>query len=337
MKKSFLQQLHDTRVSRATDPRDKVYALAGILLPEDRFILEPNYGKTVAEIYAEVAVKIIQHQSSLRILSATQPINGKQCPKYKETSGSWVPNWSKESLLTSLGLSNLYLEPYDAGGSIALTKFETREGMDILDLKCYGITLDVIQKTGNVCPIEKSGESIARVLNEWNNLVSLAKGGCFKPTSRLGKGIFFVGEHFFLVDPASDILWPTMRAQPSTTLELTPDGHAKREACPVTIDGLKFCLGCRFLMTKSGLIGLAPPLAVPGDIIVVLLGAPVPHVLRRKDSYYTLVGECYVHGVMGGEALAHLDQEIALQVPGHRVRRFLKSRSAASLEWFLIR
>lgn len=167
--------------------------------------------------------------------------------------------------------------------------------------------------------------------------VSLAEGSSFKPTSRLGKGIFFVGEQFFLVDPASDILWPTIRAQPSSTLELTPNELAKREASPVTIDGLKFCLGRRFLITKSGFIGLAPPLAVPGDIVVILLGAPVPHVLRRKDGYYTLVGECYVHGVMGGEALAHLSQEIALQVPGHRVRPFRKSTSAASLEWFLIR
>ena len=171
MKKSFLQQLYDTRVSRASDPRDKVYALAGILSPEDRFVLAPDYRKSVAEIYAEVAAKIIKHQSSLRILSATQLI-GEQCPKFDGTSGSWVPNWSKESLLTSLGLSNLYLEPYDAGGSIALTKFETREEMDFLHLKCYGITLDVIQETSSVCPIEAPGESIAKVLNEWNGLVS---------------------------------------------------------------------------------------------------------------------------------------------------------------------
>jgi hypothetical protein len=151
------------------------------------------------------------------------------------------------------------------------------------------------------------------------------------------KGIFFVGEQFFLVDPTSNILWPTIRAQPSTTLELTPNELAKREACPVTVDGLQFCLGRIFLMTKSGLVGLAPLEAVPGDIVVVLLGAPVPHVLRKKGGYYTLVGECYVHGVMGGEALAHLSREIALEMPGHRVRPFRKSKSAASLEWFLIR
>ena len=92
MKKSFLQQLHDTRVSRASDPRDKVYALAGILSPEDRFVLAPDYRKSIAEIYAEVVAKIIKHQLSLWILSATQPIYGEQCSKFDGTSGSWVLN-----------------------------------------------------------------------------------------------------------------------------------------------------------------------------------------------------------------------------------------------------
>lgn len=161
--KSLLQQLHDTRVSRATDPRDKVYGLAGLLLPEEKLDLEPDYNKTVAEIYAEVAVIIIQRESSLRILSATQPIYGKQCPEYQGISDSWVPNWRKESLLTSLGLSNLYHEPHDAGGSIALTKFETMKGMGIPILSYCGITLDVIRETGNACPIENSGQSIANV------------------------------------------------------------------------------------------------------------------------------------------------------------------------------
>ena len=165
----------------------------------------------------------------------------------------------------------------------------------------------------------------------------MAEDKCSKPTSRLGKGIFIVGEQFFPVDPASDALWPTIRAQPSTTLELTPDELTKREACPVTIDGLKFCLGRRLLMTKHGLIGLAPPQAIPGDVIAIFLGAPVPHILRKKDGYHTLVGECYVHGVMSGEALAHLSKEIALKVPGHRVRPFQKSMSTAPLQWFLIR
>jgi hypothetical protein len=139
---------------------------------EDRPFIEPNYRKSVAEIYTEVAIEIVQRQESLRILSATQPIYGEPCARFGGTLPSWVPNWSKESRLVSLGLSNIYSEPYDAGGSTALTRIEKREGQDYPDLNCCGVRLDRIWKTGDVCPIEASGETIAKVLNEWNNLVS---------------------------------------------------------------------------------------------------------------------------------------------------------------------
>lgn len=166
--KSILEQLHDTRTSRATDPRDKVFALAAMSSVEDRLFIQPDYTKPVASIYVDVATQIIQHHKSLRILSAKQPLYGQQCIKFSGQLPSWVPNWSKESPLASFGLSNTYREPYDAGGSIALTKFDKDNG-----LLCFGIALDVISEAGNVCPLDTSGaESIARVLTEWNDLVS---------------------------------------------------------------------------------------------------------------------------------------------------------------------
>jgi hypothetical protein len=109
VKKSFLQQLYDTRPSRASDPRDKVFALAEMSSTEDRLFVQPNYEKSVAEIYTEVAIEIVQRQASLRILSATQPMYGKPCSQFGGTLPSWVPNWSKKSLLMFLGLANTLL------------------------------------------------------------------------------------------------------------------------------------------------------------------------------------------------------------------------------------
>lgn len=54
-----------------------------------------------------------------------------------------------------------------------------------------------------------------------------------------------------------------------------------------------------------GRLGLAPKTAMPGDIICILFGCSVPVLLRsRKEGGYTLVGECYLHGVMDGEAVS---------------------------------
>lgn len=59
-------------------------------------------------------------------------------------------------------------------------------------------------------------------------------------------------------------------------------------------------LGC----TAGGYIGLFPEHAKTGDSVFVLSGCHTPYVLRlRGDKKFKLVGECYVHGIMGGEAI----------------------------------
>ena len=64
------------------------------------------------------------------------------------------------------------------------------------------------------------------------------------------------------------------------------------------------CLGRSFISTREGYIGLAPKTTKVGDIVCVLLGSSTPMVLRAtEDGHYKVVGQCYVHGLMYGEAL----------------------------------
>jgi hypothetical protein len=61
----------------------------------------------------------------------------------------------------------------------------------------------------------------------------------------------------------------------------------------------------RFFITRGGLFGLGPALMKEGDLCVVLLGADVPFVIRplETEGHYLLIGECYLYGVMDGEAI----------------------------------
>jgi len=65
------------------------------------------------------------------------------------------------------------------------------------------------------------------------------------------------------------------------------------------------CNGTRMARTSRGFIGTVPRGAKVGDRIVVLYGGQTPFVLRRDEErdMYRLVGDCYVHGLMQGEAL----------------------------------
>ena len=68
-------------------------------------------------------------------------------------------------------------------------------------------------------------------------------------------------------------------------------------------------------MTKRGYFGLVPEDTLVGDSVILVDGAAVPFIVRgkgddEKDSHLTtLVGECYVHGIMHGEALGFEDIE----------------------------
>ena len=64
----------------------------------------------------------------------------------------------------------------------------------------------------------------------------------------------------------------------------------------------------KLCVTDRGYAGLVPRDAQVGDDIVLVHGGVVPFVVRkgadpRTVSRSTLVGECYIHGIMYGEAL----------------------------------
>lgn len=66
-------------------------------------------------------------------------------------------------------------------------------------------------------------------------------------------------------------------------------------------------LSMRLGRTSKGYLGLFPMSSQKDDIVVVLFGGDVPFVLRRlPNGCMRLVGECYVHGLMTGEALTKL-------------------------------
>ncbi len=62
--------------------------------------------------------------------------------------------------------------------------------------------------------------------------------------------------------------------------------------------------------TASGLKGIGPQAASPGDEMCILYGSSIPFIVRRTGEAYQLIGECYVRDVMQGEALKKLGEKL---------------------------
>lgn len=62
----------------------------------------------------------------------------------------------------------------------------------------------------------------------------------------------------------------------------------------------------RFLVTADGYMGLAPGEARIGDRVAIIYGCSTPLLIRKVNEAETdwrLVGECYIYGLMDGEAI----------------------------------
>ncbi|XTI95877.1 hypothetical protein V2W45_1350248 [Cenococcum geophilum] len=78
----------------------------------------------------------------------------------------------------------------------------------------------------------------------------------------------------------------------------------------------------KFFITEKGYFGVGPA-CMENDLVYILYGRRVPFLLRPKNNFYHLVGECYVHGIMDGEAITMLEarrlSEASFEVHGDLV------------------
>jgi hypothetical protein len=64
----------------------------------------------------------------------------------------------------------------------------------------------------------------------------------------------------------------------------------------------------RLCITSNGYMVLASAKAKESDLICILLGGQTPFVLRRRNGQHYLVGACYVHWMMDGQAMKELQK-----------------------------
>lgn len=96
--------------------------------------------------------------------------------------------------------------------------------------------------------------------------------------------------------------------------------HASRSTIEFLVRVQSMAWNRKIFLTRSKTqgqkrLGLAPPDAREGDTVCILHGCSVPVVLRAitgDENYYVLIGECFLYGMMDGEALdsAHKSSRI---------------------------
>ncbi|KAF5652147.1 heterokaryon incompatibility (HET) domain protein [Fusarium sp. NRRL 25303] len=285
---TYLADLLDkTRDYDATDPRDKVYAIIGLLNQSGyKSPIMVSYQITVEDLYIQVAKVIQQGSETLDIMSQVEV---KPLTHQDIRSGlpSWVPNWTVRSTYKSRYGNAQYPRskqpdsgtPGDLKSSFSFTgdsKAHCRFLSNKSQMVVEGFTFDTIAK------IE-------------TRFVDLEPGIKLEGVKRYGYRIGWkppsACDQFECHDYWLD--WLGFHADfpsPAAKIPRRNGGDIRRVDTRV------------FKTQVSGVLGSTDVSIRVGDSICVLMGARVPYILRPCGNSWVLVGPCILldRGIING-------------------------------------
>jgi hypothetical protein len=98
--RDFRLLLSEAKYCICSDPRDKIFALLSLVRPNEKGIkIEPDYTKSVYEVYQDVMVQFIT-VGNLQLLSTIE------MHEHLEGVPSWVPDWTSPRLSKRLRIYN---------------------------------------------------------------------------------------------------------------------------------------------------------------------------------------------------------------------------------------
>lgn len=297
--------LANYRYYKATDARDKVYALLGLVTKSSAHDLIPDYSLDVSGVYVKVAEHCILRQGSLECFG--------YCSPSLRDSGlpSWVPDWRNSSTRHPLAVYTKhrpYLDDFDPDVELIYSAsadqtFRKDHLFSILDkrrLLAEGFCIGKVVAVSLPNYLDVS-DSCGSVIKKWepSNLAEL-----YRPT---GETVLEAFSRTLVADVAKTgrlrhrgytIDWNFWRSVED--FSRPPPGPEQRTGWGSL---LYATVGRSFVRSDRGYLCLAPGETEPGDHICVLLGGHVLYVLRPAGESFHLVGECYVHGFMDGQAM----------------------------------
>ncbi|KAI1262256.1 HET-domain-containing protein [Xylariaceae sp. FL1019] len=330
---SLLSLLFRYRILDSSDPRDKIFGLTALVRDEisGTEAIQADYTVDTTVLYTDIAKEILRRATVLNILSVPPRIEG-QGPS---NLPSWVPDWTSNRLCPCLGLANYSdiddLDFAASGSSPPQIQFDEAGSA----LGVQGHRIDRIADIGSVLRSDKLPQTLYRDvrlpqctfhLDEWSRVAKLREGGLYvtgEPirdafiqtltTGSTSESITALRVQLGILESNATICrWLSYQPQKFFPSWLVDWGvvmmHAAlffRRSDQMTLDfriHLSSLQDRRVFRTDRGFIGLASAVTEVGDEIVVVKGAKVPLVLRMKGSKWTSQGDCYLRGIMDGEA-----------------------------------
>jgi hypothetical protein len=329
--------LHLTVDFNATEPRDRIFALLG-LCRETRDAahwppeLNPDYGKPLIDLSIEIARYLVRDKKSLDILGLASGV------RQKDGYPSWVPRWDEPSNYSSLwGSREVFTGSHWAGvkdlfndasyGRVPVIE----EATPATTLRLRGLRIGSVVSCCKAVVWKEIWDwsgGAAKIRVDFQPKFRMMLDACKEALPHLSTAemhrAFFMVTCLGVTPEGEDALFeplihfesyvglsPAATKNTESHGSLEPSGSTGLPNSPTEPDIVRFgteianLVSRRIFVTSSGHLGMGPAYMEPNDEVVVLFGGNTPFLLRPvENGQWNLVGQCHVHGIMKGEALA---------------------------------
>ncbi|KAH7397731.1 heterokaryon incompatibility protein-domain-containing protein [Cadophora sp. MPI-SDFR-AT-0126] len=342
---SLLFWLRMNRLTKATNPRDMIYCLLGLVdsshYDQDALIID--YDASIQDIYASLVESIVLKTKKLHVLLAA-------CnDRSTEITRTWIPDWSVPS--NSWGVLGHFCGdmPSSSQYFTASGKSEANALFDKsrLTMTVTGVLCDLISLIGPVYTWEAMNSNPDTLVAFQTAYQVIWRWMCKKEifgTEReakesLWKAMLFCGGDNPKERTKSDLdrlgfeesfrsRYLTIGGEENKGLVMEPaemvllqdqepDGRISSWFTNALLAELRqLSSSAAIILTEEGHVGKTSYIQKlkSGDLVCVMLGSDVPMALRQVDNHYEYVADIYLDGIMHGEAIQALENgQVQLQ------------------------
>ena len=295
--------------SAATDPRDFIYGLLGLLDQHDRDQIKLDYGLKPMEIYQQVGY-LLWTQHTKRTLAELLPML--RFHGVDNGFPSWVPDIASQPIRGWKDHRAIQArKPWRKATSLKLTQ-------DVLVLR--GISFDVVDNVIETPNDFTDIEEIAPFLRDVEGHILRATERSIPPHHPLRpfyclkheetvvqtftKSAIDTSELFPGIE--DEKVWAILMGRETLSPEmvvLIGDGTHNHLFARLSTMLRGKLLGRKVFTSKAGFAGIGVPQVEVGDIITFIFGCTAPLILRRYSERYRIVGSAYVSGIMDPDLL----------------------------------
>ena len=318
---------------KATNPRDKIFAVLGISEDAQQLTSSLSYKDELEQVFLRATAFVLSTTSWFHLLSAAgrgyDSWNGEKRSELAEKLPSWVPDYSCDMIAGTRHPSTHCIRSKDPAGRVTFLKSNEK----IIQLEV--LAFDKIKNLGPKAKFHKlpdvSMREFSSLSDYWKQAGDDSHSNWYLNSRQLARQNLSsnsrsqakVDQHFWQFIMKENEYQDAMSTVPTLYSPLSVQARKLFESFlsiqtwqePPTMDKLhemnlmaaylarRLALntsGRVFCITEVGHMALVPPLARKGDTLVHVRGGYLPMVLREKESGVRraeLVGTCLVEGV----------------------------------------